>query len=285
MAALSVHRHPDAGAFLSRAEPWLLRREAENNLILGLARRLVAGPGPYRPPIYLATVEAEGEVVGCAFRTPPLKLGLTRMPPAALPLLADDVAQVYVQLPAVLGPAAEARAFAEAWRALKGTPVRPGMRQRIYRLEEVREPGPRPSGRFRVATPEDSELVERWLEEFTREAAVAGHGLRALARERLAAGAVGLWTDPEPRSMAGRSGDTPNGARVGYVYTPPEWRGRGYAGACVAELSRRILADGRRFCFLYTDLANPTSNALYGRIGYEPVCDVMDILFEGSSVP
>ena len=57
------------------------------------------------------------------------------------------------------------------------------------------------------------------------------------------------------------------------MYTPPELRGRGYATALTAELSQRLLdgrlfEGGRRFCFLYTDLANPTSNAIYERIGY-----------------
>ena len=78
-----IHRHSDAEAFLDRAEDWLLQAEAEHNLILGLARQLTESTEPYEPPIYLATIENDGAVVGCAFRTPPFKLGLTRMPEAA----------------------------------------------------------------------------------------------------------------------------------------------------------------------------------------------------------
>ena len=74
-------------------------------------------------------------------------------------------------------------------------------------------------------------------------------------------------------SLAGFGGRTPNGIRVGPVYTPPDLRGRGYASALTADLTRRLLAGGRRFCFLYTDLANPTSNSIYQRIGYRPVSD------------
>jgi predicted GNAT family acetyltransferase len=93
---------------------------------------------------------------------------------------------------------------------------------------------------------------------------------------RLSAEGTGilLWEhDGEPVSLAGWGGRTPNGIRVGPVYTPPELRGRGYATAVTAELSRRLLAGdlgpgNRRFCFLYTDLANPTSNSIYRRIGY-----------------
>ncbi len=88
--------------------------------------------------------------------------------------------------------------------------------------------------------------------------------------------AVYVWCDDEIRSMAAGMAPTPSGVRVGFVYTPREQRGRGYASACTAATSQRLLDEGRRFCFLYTDLANPTSNAVYRRIGYEPVCDVVD---------
>src|SRR5206468_1492050 len=86
----------------------------------------------------------------------------------------------------------------------------------------------------------------------------------------------------QPVSTATLMGPTPNGIRISVVYTPPELRGRGYASACVAALSQRMLDAGKRFCFLYTDLANPTSNKIYRTIGYEPVCDNLQILFEGA---
>jgi hypothetical protein len=79
--------------------------------------------------------------------------------------------------------------------------------------------------------------------------------------------------------MAGWNAASPNGVRIGYVFTPRERR-RGYASVCTADVSQRALDAGRRYCFLYTDLANPTSNAIYGRIGYRPVADVMDWLLE-----
>lgn len=124
---LRVVCHADPRAFLDRAEPWLLRREAENNLPLGVAASLVAarpaaassGPAVASsdpsavspPPLYFATIESRSEVVGCAFRTPPYKLGLTRMPLDAVPLLARDVAEVYDEIPAVLAPNTVARAL------------------------------------------------------------------------------------------------------------------------------------------------------------------------------
>ena len=80
--------------------------------------------------------------------------------------------------------------------------------------------------------------------------------------------------------MCGVGGPTPNGIRIGPVYTPPEFRGRGYASACVAAASQLQLDAGRRFCFLFADLSNPTSNHIYQEIGYEPVGDVDRYVFE-----
>jgi hypothetical protein len=76
---------------------------------------------------------------------------------------------------------------------------------------------------------------------------------------------------------------TPNGIRIGPVYTPPEHRRRGYGSAVTAAVSARHLSAGRRFCFLYTDLENSTSNKIYVDIGYEPVCDSVDYAFECGS--
>jgi predicted GNAT family acetyltransferase len=94
-----------------------------------------------------------------------------------------------------------------------------------------------------------------------------------------------LWEDEgEPVSLAGWGGPTPNGIRIGPVYTPPELRSRGYATALTAELSQRLLdgrlyQGGRQFCFLYTDLANPTSNAIYERIGYRLAAEAAEVVF------
>ncbi len=83
-----------------------------------------------------------------------------------------------------------------------------------------------------------------------------------------------LWEDGDVVSLAGIGSPTPHGVRVGPVYTPPDRRGRGYASALVAGISQAALDAGRTFCFLFTDLANPTSNHIYETIGYRPVRDV-----------
>ena len=304
---MNVERFGDAGSFLARAEPWLLEAEAENNLILAVARDLFAGRrartvshGPRRPveeatkggreepassgrtaepAAYLSVLVSDGAVQGCAFRTPPLKLGITRMPRAAIVPLVKDVSRVYDAIPGVLGPEPAAGLFAAAWSACVAARAVEGMRQGIYRLERVLPPKAYPNGRLRLAMPEDRELAVRWSFDFLEEVAVDHRDVESGVDERIAGGTLWLWDDGGPRSMAAEAGRTPNGARIGWVFTPPEWRGRGYASACVADLSQSLLSAGRRFCFLYTDLSNPTSNALYRRVGYEQVSEVLDYRF------
>ena len=92
-------------------------------------------------------------------------------------------------------------------------------------------------------------------------------------------GGLVVWDDGGPVSLAGFGGPTPNGIRLGPVYTPPDKRGRGYASGARPPASRLLLASGR-FCFLFTDLANPTSNSIYQQVGYRPVTDVDQWLFD-----
>lgn len=202
--------------------------------------------------------------------------------PAALEALA---AAIEDDLPGVTGGRPEADAFAAAWCARKGTRARVRFEQRIYALARVRRPRTTP-GRAREANAADRPLVHRWLRAFAREALHEQEpDEEELARtaERRVAGVAGgllLWERAgEPVSLAGWGGTTPLGVRVGPVYTPPEHRRLGYASALVAELSARRLAAGRRFCFLYTDLGNPTSNRIYTAVGYEPVCDSVQYAF------
>jgi len=273
-----IERFRDAALFLERAEPWLLRAEAENNLLLAVAHHHRAAD-PVDEALYLAAVVVDGAVSGCAFRTPPLKVGLTRMPREAIGPLAEDVAAAFHSIPGVLGPEPEAGLFASAWSARTGARAHVGMRQGIYRLERVLLPDALPPGHLRMARPQDFDLAVEWASHFVRETGIDDRQLQRSIGTRITAGTLWLWDDGRPRSMAAEGGRTPNGSRINWVFTPTKWRGRGYASACVARLSERILASGKRFCFLYTDLSNPTSNALYRRLGYVSVCEVVEYRF------
>jgi uncharacterized protein len=276
MSPLQIVRHPDVDAFAARATPWLLQAEAEHNLVLGIMEQLKAHRSIPGEP-YLVTVEENHSVVGCAFRTPPYKLGLTRMPHGAIAALVNDVADVFQQIPAVLGPSAQARAFAEAWALCKGSEVRLGMRQRIYALERVVPPEQPAPGALRLATRRDYDLLVSWLHSFGKETSVGMVNVESFMENHIANKTAFVWEDGgSPVTSALYSGKTPHGVRIGFVYTPESFRRRGYASACVAAVSQRALDSGNRFCCLYTDLSNPTSNDIYQRVGYLPICDVVD---------
>jgi len=276
---VQLTRHESAGEFLARAGDFLSAREAEHNLILGISSRLQREPLLYGEPAYLASVDDGGRVVGVTMRTPPHNLILSEIDDeAAIPLVLADAREVFDTLPGVVGPKAPVAEFAELWQEATGAGAQLEIAQRCFRADRVDAPANVP-GDMRDYETRDRELAVEWMDAFVAEAL---HGPEPESsaefvdrRSEDPDGGLVLWEDDgESVSMAGYGGRTPNGIRVGPVYTPPELRGRGYASALTAALTQRLLDEGRKFCFLFTDLANPTSNSIYQRIGYRPVIDV-----------
>lgn len=266
----------DAGQFLERVQPFLLRREGEHCLILGLLDGLRSGEQWGTQPPLMAAVEEHGEVAAVALMTPPHNLILSwTASDSAIDGLAEELHARGLAIPGVNSSAEVARKFASRWSELSGLSYRPQMAQRIYQLSRVIKRS-RAAGRLREPNASDDAIMRKWRAAFS----VDAEGMDPVEAEKGAALPLPksrhlvLWdVDGVAVSMAGFSGRTPNGIRVAWVYTPPEDRGKGFAGACVAALSQRLLDDGRKFCFLYTDLANPVSNHVYQKIGYEPVID------------
>jgi hypothetical protein len=276
---MRIHRHIDAGEFLRHSESWLLESEPENNLILGVARRSRSQRPGDDTDEYWATVFEDGQVVGAAFRTPPYPLSVTRMMPSAVPVLIDDVAEVFEELPGVTGPMAVAESFAAEWRGRYGVTGRVKFKTRVHVLTAVEALSDLPPGSLRQMTQSDEALIRGWMNEFARDAGVSvppENHVRPLLEQRK----FHLWDDSGPRSLVAAGRDTPSGACITTVYTPPAFRRKGYATASVASLSRKLLATGKTFCCLYTDLDNPTSNSIYRKIGYEPVRDDVELEFE-----
>jgi GNAT superfamily N-acetyltransferase len=275
-----VERQADATEFLDRAGDFLVEREAEHNLILGLSSRLRTDPRLYGEDPYFAVVLDGERVVGATMRTPPHNLILSLIDDdRALDLIAGDAREVFGSLPGVVGPTEPVAKFARIWPE----PAEIGIQQRVYRASEVIWPEG-VSGSMCSYDDDDRELMIGWMDAFVAEALPSAppedseHWL-----ERTLAGpdsGIVLWVDGDrPVSFSGYGGLTPNGIRIGPVYTPPELRRRGYASALVAEQTRMLLDRGRTFCFLFTDLATPTSNSIYQRIGYEPVSDADQWIF------
>jgi predicted GNAT family acetyltransferase len=271
-ADLRVIRFRDAAGFLTAAGEFLLSAESENNLILGIALELAEQvPSPVGPT-YFAAVYRGQRMEGCAFSSVPDRLGITGMPGDVIGSLASDAGLVCREVTSVGGPDPAVAPFAAGFAAATGRHALLGMRQRIHELRAVIPPARPAPGRLRQARESEAGTLTPWVGDML---SLIGDRREAadLTRERIQGGNLFIWEDGGPVSMAGWTGKTPNGARVNFVYTPAALRGRGYATAAVAALSQHLLDQGHRYCCLYTDLANPTSNAIYQRIGYRPIRD------------
>ncbi|MEP6758698.1 MAG: GNAT family N-acetyltransferase [Actinomycetota bacterium] len=280
---MEVQRFDEPAAYAARVQPFLLRAPARHNLYLGLLDILMRHPATY-PSFHLWVVADGDDVTAAAMQTPPHNVVLAEpVASEAIEAIVEAIVEAGLRPPGVVGGVTEARAFADAWRAHRGGDYRTINRQGIYELTTVCEPGPA-DGAPRLATEEDLPLLLDWHADFIAEAVPEHVGADDAMRRRIA-GVVaddGSWfweADGEPVSMTGASAAPPVGTRIGPVYTPPSLRGRGYATALVAHVSAHALAHGSTRCYLHTDLANPTSNAIYQRIGYEWVCEATEIRF------
>jgi GNAT superfamily N-acetyltransferase len=285
---MEVRRFEDPEAYAELALPFLMRASGRHNLFLGILDLLQRRPEVYES-FHLWAVEAHRNVVGAALQTPPHNVVIAEpTDPSAITALVDVVATTPGgRPPGVVGGLPEAKDFATSWVARSGGQVEVSTRQGIYELTSVRSRGAA-KGAPRQAVRGDLELLAAWHEAFIAEAAPQFIGDPGSRRRRMEAaiddGGYWLWEDGgRAVSMTGVSPAPPRGARVGPVYTPPEDRRRGYATALVAYASARELAGGRSACYLHTDLANPTSNDIYVQIGYDWVCEAVDLRFVDQS--
>ena len=279
--AFTVRRHASVDEFLAVAGPFLGAREAEHNLLLGIAGFVRTNPELLTDgPAHFATVtDGAGSIVAATLRTPPHNQVLSCVDElGAVDALVEALRGE--DLPGLLGPSEPAARFAAGWTDATRQPARLQVAERIFRLQRVVPPERPAPGRWRVVGPRDRELIADWLDAFMAEAVPEAppNPDPGAAADRWVAqvGRIGyVWEDGGTVvSLVGAGGETPHGIRIGPVYTPPERRSRGYASSLTAAASQDQLDRGRQFVFLFTDLANPTSNKIYRAIGYEPVCDV-----------
>jgi RimJ/RimL family protein N-acetyltransferase len=271
---------PDPATFRERVRPLLTAEPIFTNV---MATVLASPPRPAPAPARWLRVHDEG-LAGAAIWTPPHGVLLSPMTVAAAAALADHLGARGDRPPSADGPSDAVAAFVERYTARTGVRATRGMAQRLYRLNRVEHPAPVP-GRPRPATPADRDLILDWLDAFLREAEPRAprDDRGPLIDQRLAVGhLLWLWeVDRRPVSFCLHSpvSDTLRISRVGMVYTPPEFRGHGYASGNVAAASQHALDQGADACMLYTDLANPTSNHIYQKLGYRPVGDAQQWWF------
>jgi GNAT superfamily N-acetyltransferase len=248
--------------------PYLEARSERNVLATVL---LTALDGRYDDvrALYGYWTEESGAVAGVALRTPPFRMLASELDPAGCSELLDVWLAEDPALPGVNSFPSTARGVAAEWRARTGGKSACARSMAMHALETVTDPPHPHAGELRLGAPAEREQLIAWHDAFATEAGAHG-GAHAIASvdSRLASGDLFVWDDGGPRSVVAISPAVAGVVRIGPVYTPPEFRRRGYAGMAVAEVTRRALARGARGAMLFTDLANPTSNKIYAEVGY-----------------
>ncbi len=222
---------------------------------------------PVRHSIFLSLV-AEGTgrfwwavddadtVVGFAMQSPPgFSAGVTPCPGPVIDALCDAIAADVPDLPGVIAEANVAAWFAGRWAERRAVPARPHESQRVYCLDRLVPPRPT-AGRLRQAAPTDRDTLVRWGHGFAADTDFMPEDPEQVVDRHLAHGRLWVWEDGDGRmvSMAASTAPTAGVSRVGYVYTPPDRRRRGFATACVAALTELLLASGAARCMLYAQL-------------------------------
>jgi len=274
--------YDDINKFYTLATPFLLKREVENGLLLSLLNALKEDIHRYGEEMPLLFSLMEDNIIKLiALRTPPYDLLISYTSKVdSIDALVEELLKRNENLPGILSFSEAADRFTQLWcdkNSLESVLLR---KERVYKLEKVSKET-LGNNRFSVATKTHQSIVIQWTREMITEA------LLEVTKEELDRNITRfkvefennnsqiflLFHNGKPVSMARKAGKTLNGNAVNLVYTPPSLRRRGYATECVAKLSKYLLEEGNKYCFLFTDLSNPTSNSIYQKIGYHPIID------------
>ncbi|TCN40424.1 FR47-like protein [Kribbella orskensis] len=275
---MGVRVTSDAAEFQATVFPFLERDPVLHTLIMTNVGERAAGTYRIEPdPAYYASVhDGAGEVIGAAMRTPDRPVYLGALPADLAADVADAYSELVPDLATVAGDRAAVTAFGDRWSELHGTTWTEGKGTRLHKLVSLHQlPA---EGNPRPMTSSDVQRAAEWSFD-----GFGGEEIKSVdldwAERHLEAGTMWFWeVDGVPVSMVGYHRPQYGVCRVGPVYTPPEHRRHGYAGALTVHVTAGILADGNQAC-LYTDLANPTSNKIYAQAGYVPVADFVDLTF------
>jgi predicted GNAT family acetyltransferase len=268
VTGLTVALEHNAKVALTEVGATLRADPVQHNLVLTLLDTRAVHPEPGR----YAWVRDGDEVIGVIVQSPlVLHAAITAIPATATEALVDNIVGAWSDLSGVSGPADAVARFAGRWAELLGVAAAPVEGQRLYALDSL-DPPIGVAGSLRRAIDADTDLVLTWARGFLRDTG-APVTTEVTIRRRLDAGMIWIWEHHDPVSMASHTPAVAGVSRIGGVYTPPEHRGRGYATACTAAVTNAALQADAQQCVLYTQLANPQSNAIYRRLGYRPVSE------------
>lgn len=261
--------------------PFLEREPAKYNLHLGLIEARAELP----TNVAAFWVEDNGKcsLVG---EINPFNLILSEANDAALmQLIVDRIYAERIPFSGLVAMKETSELFLKTWKDLTGVSPRHRTPQFIYEC--------RPENLISVSSPDeflevaslaDEDLLLQWMTEFVKEA--VPHEIEKLPlmlegmKKQIALGRYHLWLKGTTIvSFAGLTGRTRLSARIGPVYTPPEFRGRQHASRLTSALTEKIFALGHPTAVLYTDAENPTSNRIYQRLGYQEIGQSLHLIY------
>jgi ribosomal protein S18 acetylase RimI-like enzyme len=259
----------DPVAFRELVFPFLQRDPVRNSTILtNIADRVNGIMNDPEPPVFVSVHDGD-EVAGVVLSTTLRGINLADLPVGLVPIVVDVLAEASPRAIGVVGPEKSARSFAEQYAVRTGRTFHETERARLHQLREFAEQ--KADGAPRLARVADLAVVGPMFGGFRAESGNAGEGDAADRRwieQRIVRDRVWVWEDGgRIVSLVGHQEPVFGAARIGPVYTPPEYRGRGYASALTATVARHLSKAGDQVC-LFTDLANPTSNRIYAAIGF-----------------
>ena len=269
---MKIKQYNSTSNFLKDNLPFLERQEAANNLLIGIPMSM--GKFPFDDKkLKLVSVSDKNGVVISVVQTPPRNLLMYCEQKGVnyFNTLIDFLIHNNFEVNGVLGPYHEMVEFADHWNAFTGQRWQFNFKQKAYQLRELIEV-PISNGDFRLATMDDHDLATEWFRAFLIEA-LGGEELQhasEIAKSKIENEELYLWENNEIVSMACSARPTRNCITVNYVYTPQQLRGKGYASSVTYHLSKLLLQQ-YKYCALFTDLSNPTSNSIYQKMGYREV--------------
>ncbi len=269
---MNIYQTQDVQSCKQEVESLLVKREAENNLPLGILKNLSEVESEQPPS--LIYVQDHGRIVTMAMRTPPhlwILPSISTTTQETIEQLVHFIIENNLDLPGVLGEQQAVQWFIEACQKTGQFRAQLHMRQGIYRLDELRPVDIQP-GKLVVADESHLSLAKQWFRQYATELdePMMKEQAEKTAESMIRNQKMHLWVvDGVPVSMVNQARVTPNGVTVNGVYTPDHFKKKGYATQATYHLTKKLLDSGYTFCSLYTDSDNPTSNSIYKRIGYE----------------
>ena len=274
---MKIVRHATAAEFRKFYQPWLMEKEDLNNGLLSLASVLLNEEHVFSPPYWFGGVSTDEKIIGCGIHAHPDGLVLTELPEEALPYIVKSLGPLRNQLCRVYGPVDTAEKFAELWGEIVNVAPQIQSRWHIYRATHLIPPRNGAQGYLRSGNIADSKLVRKWGRAYGEEIP-AQLDIADFMNRKLDSGDLYIWENGSPMTLVTLSGRTDHGIKISAVYTPPEYRGHGYASAAVIAIGQSMLDIGMRWITLSAEIDNPAER-VYQRIGFEIIGCNISIIF------